>query len=109
MADLIGRKVVLRANDFVQQELIATIVMIDVDNKTVLLDLDKPLIYESTAYQHVVASARLSKDDFGVLAGDGVLGCSVTWVPESKFNHTDPFDLSWWRGGAAVITDLYLN
>ena len=109
MADLIGKKVVVGANDFVQQELAATIIMTDVENKTVLLGLDKPLINGNTMYQHVVMSARLAKDDLDTLADNGVLGCSVTWVPESQFSRTDPFDLSWWRGGAAAITDVSIT
>ena len=108
MADLVGKKVVVGANDFVQQELAATI-MADVENKTVLLGLDKPLINGNTMYQHVVISARLAKDDLDTLANNGVLGCSVTWVPESQFSRTDPFDLSWWRGGAAAITDVSIT
>ena len=109
MADLIGKKVVVGANEFVQQELAATISMTDVENKMVLLSLDKPLINGNTMYQHVVMSARLAKDDLDTLANNGVLGCSVTWVPENQFSRTDPFDLSWWRGGAAAITDVSIT
>ena len=109
MVNLIGKKVVVGANDFVQQELAATIIMIDVENKTVLLGLDKPLINGNTKYQHIVMSARLAKDDLDTLANNRVLGCTVTWVPESQFSRADPFDLSWWRGGAAAITDVSIT
>ena len=94
------------ANDFVQHDLAATIIEIDSKNRKILLSLDKPLISGSEKYQHVVASARLARDDLDTLADAGILGCSVTWVPEEEFKHTDPFSLSWWRGGAAAITDL---
>ena len=106
MAELVGKRVVVTANDFVQQELTATIVMADTENKAVLLSLNKPLINGGMTYRHVVASARLAKDNLDTLANEGVLGCSVTWVPENKYNRANPFDLSWWRGGGAAITDL---
>ena len=106
---IVGSKVIIRGNDFVAQDLSASIVTIDVDNKTVLLKLDEPLNHTSTTYRYIVAAPRLSKDDLGVLIVERVLGCSVTWVPDGKYNPNDPMDLTWWRGGAAAITDLCIN
>ena len=74
--------------------------------KKILLNLDKLLTHEGQRYQRLVASVRLARDDLDTLANAGVLGCSVTWVPDVRFNESDPFNLSWWRGGAAAITDL---
>lgn len=108
MTSLIGEKVVVVANDFVQKDLDAAIIEADTKNKKVLLRLEHPLINGNVKYQHAVASVRLARDDFDTLADVGVLGCSVTWVPEGKFSQKDPFSLSWWRGGAAAITDLRL-
>ena len=108
-SSLLGSQAIIRGNDFVAQDLNVVIVTIGADNKTVLLKLDVPLKYASTTYRYAVAAPRLSKDDLGVLAVDGVLGCSVTWVPDEKYNSNEPMDLSWWRGGAAAITDLCIN
>jgi len=105
----VGQKIIIRGNDFIPQDLSASIVTIDEDKQTILLELDEPLKHTSTMYSRVVASPRLSKDDLGSLATDGVLGCSVTWVPDDKYNLDEPMDLSWWRGGAAAITDLCIN
>jgi hypothetical protein len=106
---IVGSKVIIRGNDFVSQDISAAIVTIDADNKTVLLKLDELLNHTSTTYGYVVAAPRLSKDDLGVLIVDRILGCSVTWVPDDKYNPNDPMNLTWWRGGAAAITDLCIN
>lgn len=105
-SSLIGQKVFIRNNDFYSQDLNASIIMIDEDKKTVLLELDEPLKSTNTTYRYVVASPRLSIDSLGVLIQNGVLGCSVTWIPEEKYNLDDPMNLCWWRGGAAAVTDL---
>jgi len=106
MFNLIGKKVVLQANDFLQKKIIATVAMISPDNKSMLLNLDESLLYGNIVYKRVITSPRVSKDDLDVLSNDGVLGCSAIWVPESKYNNRNPFDISWWRGGAAAITDM---
>lgn len=106
---LVGSKVIIRGNEFVDQDMSASIVMIGADNKTILLELDEPLEHVSTTYRHIVASPRLSKDDISVLDTTGILGCSVTWVPDDKYNSNNPTDLGWWRGGAATIADLCIN
>lgn len=108
-SNLIGKRTVIRGNEFVDQDLSGSIVMVDVGNKSILLELDEPLKSTSTTYRHVVASPRLSKDDLDSLDTTGVLGCSVTWVPDDKYDSNKPMDLSWWRGGAAAITDLCIN
>ncbi|MCL1092055.1 hypothetical protein L2744_21130 [Shewanella profunda] len=108
-SSLIGQKVIIRNNDFSSQDLNASIIIINEDKKTVLLELEEPLKNTNTTYRYVVASPRLSKDDLGVLDTTGILGCSVTWVPNDKYDPSSPMDLSWWRGGAATITDLCIN
>lgn len=109
MADsLLNRRIFIRRNDFVDQDLSACITSVDESSQTLLLELDTPLVNNNTSYSHAVASPRLAKDTINLLIGSGVLGCSVTWVPERKFNKNEPMDLSWWRGGGAAITDLYI-
>jgi len=106
---LAGRQIIICGNDFVAQDLSASIVIIKEDKKSILLELDEPLNLANMRYRYVVAILRLLKDDLVSMAKGGVLGCSVTWVPEDEFRSDDPMDLSWWRGGAAAITDLHMN
>ncbi|MFV0478022.1 MAG: hypothetical protein ACK5ME_09330 [Parahaliea sp.] len=108
-SSLVGRKIIIRSNEFIDRDINAFIVTIDANKKSILLELDKPIKSTGTKYRHIVASPRLSKDDLGALSAIGVLGCSVTWVPDDKYDLNNPMDLSWWRGGAAAITDLCID
>lgn len=106
---LIGQRIFIRGNEFANQDLSAQVAVMDTDNQKLLLEFDNPLVSNSTSYSRAVASPRLSKDSVDSLLVDGVLGCSVTWVPDGKYNNSEPLDLSWWRGGAAAITDLFIS
>lgn len=99
-------KVIIRSNEFIERDISAFIVTIDTNNKSLLLELDKPIKSKGRMYRHVVALPRIPQDNLYTLNVSGILGCSVTWVPDDKYDPNNPMDLSWWRGGAAAITDL---
>lgn len=104
---LIGMQIIIRGNEFEDNDLYATISAINQDEQKILLKLNKALVKKVTIYQHVVASPRLMKDKIDFFKTNGPLSCSLTWVPDEKYNVNAPMDLSWWRGGAAAIADLY--
>lgn len=106
---LIGRNAKVRANDFVQTDLAVLITNVSEHAKKLLLKLNSPVIIEGATYTHAIASPRLARDDLNVLLNNGVLGCAVTLVPKDRVDQSNPFDLSWWRGGAAVVTDVMLD
>lgn len=106
---LTGRRVRILANDFISQDLAAHIACVSESGRKILLQLDSPLIISSKTYTHAVASPRLAKNHSSDLMESGTLGCSVIWVPKGQFNHNRSFDLSWWRGGAAAITDVVID
>lgn len=106
---LLGRDVKVRANDFIQMDLAARITDVSEHAGKLLLDLGAPITISGVTYTHAVASPRLARDDLNVLLSDGVLGCAVTWVPKDRFDQSNPFDLAWWRGGAAAVTDVMFD
>jgi hypothetical protein len=106
---LVGSKTIILRNDFIVDDQSAVIFTIDSTTNEILLKLDRSFKYKGTTYSHVVASPRLSRDDLGTLENHGILGCSLTWVPDTKFNIQNPMNLSWWRGGAAAISDLRID
>lgn len=106
---LIGRKVFIRGNDFLDQDSEALVLKVDDASQTLLLELASPIEMKNITYCYVVASTRLDAHSLDLLISNGVLGCAITWIPEGKYNPSNPMDLSWWRGGAAAITDLYTN
>lgn len=86
----------------------AVIEGIDEDGQQLLLRFDPPYVVEGRPYSYAVARPRLERDKIlSLLAGSSLLS-SVTWIPEEKFKKHQPFDLSWWRGGAATIADIVL-
>ncbi|WP_136057667.1 hypothetical protein [Candidatus Halocynthiibacter alkanivorans] len=107
--NLVGTKVAIRWNDFTEQEQRAIIVVDESSAYKLLLKLDAPFERAGVTYGHVVALPRLSCDDIANLEIDSVFGCALTWVPDSIFNSLAPTDLTWWRGGAAAIADLYIR
>ncbi|WP_152600239.1 hypothetical protein [Cellvibrio mixtus] len=104
-----GRAVRIRMNDFIAQDTFAQIAFVDEEHKKILLKLNTPLDVGGVIYSYAVASPRLAQDNLLDLLKGSEIGSSVTWVPLIKFDENRPLDLSWWRGGAAAITDILLN
>lgn len=76
------------------------------DRNTVTIALDQPLVIEQNEYPWAVASPRRGGMYVTELADGKSLGCSVTWVDRDRFRENDPFNLGWWRGGAAAVADI---
>lgn len=106
---LIGRDVIVRANDFIQMDLTARITCTSEHDRKLLLDFSTPITIAGVTYTHAIASPRLERDNMNMLLSNGVLGCAVTWIPQDRFDKDKPIDLAWWRGGAAAITDVKLE
>lgn len=106
---LLGRPAKIRANDFVGAPIHGCIRFTDMKTNALVIELDTPLKVGNLQYGWAVASPRLARDDLDTLCKDGVLGCGITWVPSVRFNPSMPFDLGWWRGGAAAISDIVLD
>lgn len=106
---LAGRNVKVCANDFIQKDLAALIANVGEHARKLLLELSASTVINGEIYTHAIASPRLARDDLNVLLSTGVLGCAITLVPKDLFDPSNPFDLSWWRGGAAVVTDVMLE
>lgn len=106
---LIGRLVKIYANDFIQMNSTARIADVREHDRKLLLDLTTPITIAGVTYTHAIASPRLVRDDLNVLLSNEVFGCGVTWVPKDRFDQSNPFDLTWWRGGAAAVTGVMLD
>lgn len=109
MKDMVGCVVKMRANEFIPHDLSAEIIAISHTDRKAVLKLSDELVDSGKRYTYAIASPHLTKDDFDTLANVGCLGCAVTWIPAGRFDRVKPFDLTWWRGGAAAITDLVLD
>ena len=88
--------------------MVATIADIDEEERIFLLELKEAAKTNGVVYHRAVATIRTPTVFSDTLLRNEYLGCGVTMVPNDKFDPKKPFDISWWRGGAAVITSLRL-
>jgi hypothetical protein len=103
---LIGRNVHIGANDIVSQQAAAEVIALRYDGRAIALRLVDRLKQGPSSFPYAVATARYEGQSiFEVFEGKPVV-CAVTWVTKERFSLTDPFDLSWWRGGPATIAEL---
>ena len=100
---LIGQQIYVRTSELFSVPTYAVIRAVDMDSKALLLEFTSPVHIGTQTYVVAVAYPRLQRDDLNVLLSTGVIGCAVTCVPCDRFDSLKPFDLSWWRGGGAVI------
>lgn len=105
---LVGRKVLIRAEEMLSAPCRGVIGAIDSDGG-ILLYLDPTVQLGADECQHALARVRSVQDSYLSLLSSGILSCNVTFVPVLKFDQTNPFNLSWWRGGGALIADVVLT
>lgn len=106
---LVGRRVKVHANAFVDVPLQAWIRSVHPETNSLLLEFDSDCESSGRRFRHAVASSRLQRDSLDSLFDSGMLGSAITWIPDSEFDPASPFNLSWWRGGAAAIADVILE
>lgn len=108
-SSLVGRKLKISGNDFTAEDVTGTVSKISKAERKILVEIIPPMVVSGTSYPYLIASPRLAADDLDRVLSVGVLGCSVTWIPFGVYDERHPFDLSWWRGGAAAVADLTLE
>jgi hypothetical protein len=74
-----------------------------------LLELSLPLKHQTSEYRYFIATPRHEGVTFDRLLSGATVGSNLTGIPEDRARSTNPFDLSWWRGGAAAIADVSLH
>lgn len=75
---------------------------------SVLIKLATPFSYKNTDCEYFVISPRLKGSSFTHLKPSEALFVGMTRIPSSQVIANDPFDLSHWRGGVALIGELEL-
>ena len=91
-----NRTVRVKANDFTDLDILARVKFASNQDQKILLEFDPPLIIANTVYNCAVIAPRLARDSINTLLNEGLLGCTVTWIPVARFNPDRPFDVSWW-------------
>jgi hypothetical protein len=75
----------------------------------VLLRLAQPPVYEGIACEYFVASPRANGTAWSRLANGEPILCALTLIPPDRAISAMPFDVSWWRGGIALLGDVVLS
>lgn len=101
-----NHRLLILKNDVWDHDIPAILKTYSADGTSVLLELRPAVEHNGIIYAHAVAKFRAAQMSYVKLLADRQTGCAITFVPADKYNAADPFNLSWWRGGAATITDI---
>jgi hypothetical protein len=82
--------------------------IISVIGDNILIRLLKPFIYKETRCEFFVASPWHEGDHVEALRNNKTLFCGMTRITPEQANSDNPFDLSCWREGIAIIGNIDL-
>jgi len=68
-----------------------------------LVELVDPISIQDTEYRYLVVNARHEGKELGVSKTGKAVPCNMTRIPAARARTDNPCDLSWWRGGHAMI------
>ena len=83
--------------------------IIGVNGDDILIQLLKPFDFKGTSCEFFIASPRHEGDHAVELLNVGSLFCGMTRITTNQARSNNPFDLSNWRGGIAIIGNLDLR
>jgi hypothetical protein len=116
--DIIGMKVEIAVSDPWEFEtetgtgtLYAKILQVGMENSApaILLQVENPVKYKNMVCEYFVASPRHTGTDLSTLLNDSEVFCALTLIPSDRIKSENPFDLSWWRGGVALIATVKIS
>jgi hypothetical protein len=71
-----------------------------------LVKLNQPFNYRKMDCEYFVAIPRYQGSSIGDIAEGKPLLCGITRISKERAESSNPFDLSSWRGGLAIIGEL---
>lgn len=72
----------------------------------VLVEFEPPICYRNSIYRYAVASPRLAGHQMTEVTNGGMVCSTFTGISDEQAKSDNPFDISKWRGGLAIIGDL---
>lgn len=76
---------------------------------SIAIKLAKPFAYKNTQCEFFIVSPRLEGNDFSQLNKKQSVFSGFTRISSDQIAADDPFDLSHWRGGVALIGSIELR
>lgn len=74
-----------------------------VKGSSLLLKANDPIRVDKCEYRMLVCSPRLEGVQIDEIVVGTSISCSVTCLSNERASQSNPFDLSWWRGGGALL------
>ena len=99
-------KVLVRQEGFIPNDQQASIELRT--RNALLLKFLVPFGSSGKIVEYAVVQPRHSDASFDCLEKGKIILCNLTAVSRERAVSDDPLDLSWWRGGNAVITDVLI-
>jgi len=78
----------------------------NVEKQNILIKLANPIKYKNTICEFFVGSIRWQDASFERLANGEQIDCNFILTNKDKVNSSNPFDISWWRGGISLIASI---
>lgn len=76
---------------------------------SIAIKLTSPFVYKDTRCEFFIVSPRLEGNDFSQLNKKQSVFSGFTRITSDQIAADDPFDLSHWRGGVALIGSIELK
>lgn len=89
-----------------EDPLLAVVQKIEPGSGRLLLKFNAPVQIAGQEYSYAVTSIRYEDTLVEQLLIDGSIICNLTCIPPDRFRVKNPFDTSWWRGGAAAVASV---
>lgn len=76
------------------------------DVVSILLALEEGIEVESQKYNYLVGSPRHVGRTIADVIGGNQVAFSFVMITDDRAKSANPFDISWWRGGASLLADI---
>ena len=75
----------------------------------ILVKLDTSIEDKGETYEFLVVSTRHAAEELSLVLGGNEVSCNATAISNERAQGPTPCDLSWWRGGLAVLAALSVS
>jgi hypothetical protein len=79
------------------------------DRDAWLVELVQPFRYHDGEYRYIVVESRHQGTELSQIYGGAEISCNVTVTTAERAKSDQPCDISWWRGGHAMIGSVCIK
>jgi hypothetical protein len=79
------------------------------DHDAWLVELVAPFRYHDTEYHYIVVTSRHHETELSQICVGTEISCNMTLTTRERANSDRACDISWWRGGHAIIGNVCMK